>query len=273
MSRLPQNTGERVIEEHYMRSRESYLIYLMHVATYDYALAYVAGKDVLDLGCGTGYGTARVSRKCASICGVDISDEAIIYAAQKYHASNLIFRTIRKIEDERLPFADAAFDVILSFQVIEHITDTKIYLEEIRRLLRPGGIVILATPDRSTRLLPAQRPWNKYHVTEYSGSSLVRLLSNHFPEPKLLNMSGERAVIDIELKRTRYLKWLTLPITFPLVPEWLRLHGLDFLKRLNIKHSQKSVVTEPSYGFSENDIFISENIYPSVNLIALARKP
>jgi SAM-dependent methyltransferase len=272
MSRLPKNTGERVIEEHYMCSRESYLIYLMHVATYDYILAYVTGKHVLDLGCGTGYGTARIAGKCASICGVDISDEAITYATQKYHAPNLTYRTIRKIEDKRLPFADATFDVIISFQVIEHISDTETFLDEVCRLLKPSGLVIVATPDRSTRLLPAQRPWNRYHVTEYSDSSLVKLLSSRFPEPKLLRMSGRKAVIDIELKRTRYLKWLTLPITFPLAPEWLRLHGLDFLKRLNMKRSQKIVETEPSYEFSENDIFIGENIYPSVNLIALARK-
>jgi SAM-dependent methyltransferase len=272
MPQLPRNTGERVIEEHYLRSRESYLIYLMHVATYDYALPSVSGKDVLDLGCGTGYGTAHIAGKCASICGVDVSDEAIMYASQKYHAPNLTFKTIGKIGDEPLPFADAAFDVILSFQVIEHILDTNAYLEEIHRVLKPGGIFIVATPDRYSRLLPGQRPWNRFHVTEYSCSSLVKLLSARFPEPLILRMSGTRAVIDAELKRTRRLMWLTLPFTFPFVPDWFRVRGLDFLKGLQARWSRGTEEVEPSYDFDKTDVHIGKGLFPSVNLIAVARK-
>jgi 2-polyprenyl-3-methyl-5-hydroxy-6-metoxy-1,4-benzoquinol methylase len=164
MFRLPKNTGERVVAEHYVRTRESYLIYIMHIVTYNYARSYVIGKDVLDMGCGTGYGTALIADSCLSISGVDISDEAIAYAKEKYQHPNLAYKTIHKVEDAPLPFADQKFDVVLSFQVIEHISDTRTYLTEIQRVLKPGGVFIVATPDRSTRLLPFQRPWNRYHA-------------------------------------------------------------------------------------------------------------
>lgn len=273
MAQSPQNTSERVIEDHYLCSPESYLIYLMHIATYRYALQYVSGKQVLDLGCGTGYGTALIADQCSAICGVDISNEAIAYATQKYHAPNLTFRTIHKIEDDRLSFPDESFDVILSFQVIEHLSDTSAYLEEIRRLLKPNGIFIVATPDRVTRLLPSQCPWNKFHIKEYSGTELIRLLSTYFPRVQLLHMSGTRSVINSELKRTRRLMWLTLPFTFPLVPEWFRVHGLGLLMRFNNKYFRRAAEAMPStYGFDESDIHIAEGLAPSLNLIALARK-
>ena len=273
MRTLPTNTSERVIEEHYLQSRESYLIYLMHVATYNFSIKYISGKDVLDMGCGTGYGTALIADKCASICGVDISDEAVTYATDKYRADNLSYKTIRKVEDAPLPFSDGSFDVVLSFQVIEHILDPATYLEEICRVLKPGGIFIVATPDRDTRLFPHQRPWNKFHVHEYSGKELGGLVAGYFSDVQLLNMSGTKAVLDMELMRTKRLMWLTLPFTFPLVPERLRVLGLSFLMRLKERFSRTpSEAVTSAFEFDINDIHIGEGLSPSVNLIALARK-
>lgn len=274
MQTLPKNTSERVIEEHYQLTRESYLIYLMHVATYNYALKYTSGKTVLDFGCGTGYGTAIIADNCASICGVDISDEAVAYSNDKYRRDNLAFQTIRKIEDAPLPFGDASFDVVLSFQVIEHIPDTLTYLEEILRVLKPGGTFIAATPDRHTRLLPLQRPWNKFHVHEYSDKELVGLVSRYFRDVQILNMSAAWPILDMELKRTKRLMWFTLPFTFPLAPEKYRILGLDFLKRLKGICSHKpNNLAHSTYEFDIKDIHIDTGLSPSLNLIVVARKP
>ena len=68
-----------------------------------------------------------------------------------------------------MPFADASFGAVLSFQVIEHLDRPDAYLAEASRVLAPGGVLLLATPDRATRLYSWQQPWNRFHVTEYDG--------------------------------------------------------------------------------------------------------
>jgi ubiquinone/menaquinone biosynthesis C-methylase UbiE len=272
MSTLPANTSERVIEEHYVQSRDSYLIYLMHVATYRFAAPYLAGARVLDLGCGTGYGTAMLAEQCASICGVDISTEAIDYARSRYSKPGLQYETIDKIErGSRLRFDDASFDAVISFQVIEHVADVPSYLAEIARLLKPGGVFICATPDRATRLLPGQRPWNLYHLKEYSNSQFGALFRPRFSEVDVLQMSGSPEVIDIELRRTAKVRWLTLPFTFPMAPEWLRSGGLAMLKRLQGKAAPRPAQAGP-FDFDETDIHIGKDLAPSLNLIAVMRK-
>ena len=144
-------TGERVIEEHYRGSAEDYLIYLFHIVTYDFAMPIVHGARVLDFGCGSGYGTARIASGCDAVIGVDISQDAIAFAGSRYHSENLSYRVVEPVEKAPLPFNDNSFDCVLSFQVIEHVIDPDAYLWEVLRVLRPGGKFIIATPDRSTR--------------------------------------------------------------------------------------------------------------------------
>lgn len=271
MSSFPEVTGERVIAERYVSSYESYLIYLFHAATYQFAVSYVTGRRALDFGCGSGYGTAMLAPYCTAIDGVDISPDAISYANARYHHPHLNFRTVERVETAPLPFQDQAFDVVLSFQVIEHIPDSHAYLTEVCRVLRPGGVVIFATPDRSTRLLPGQRPWNKFHVTEYSAAGLEQLLRDWFSEIDTYTMSGRADIIAHELHRTRVLKWLTLPFTFPGVPEGIRRGGIDILRALHAKVSKLNGPGTTAYDFDERDITIGRALTPSVNLIVVAR--
>src|SRR5690349_5405864 len=196
-------TSERMIEEYRASSPQSYLIYLFHIATYDYARDLVRGKDVLDFGCGTGYGTARLADQCAQITGIDISADAIAHARRKYRHNNLTFTTIAPIEERPLPFPNDRFDVVLSFQVIEHVRDVPAYLSEINRVLRPGGLLVVATPDRSSRLLPLQKPWNMWHIREYSDAALCHLIGMRFSNVAIKKMGGRPDVIAIETKRTK----------------------------------------------------------------------
>jgi len=266
-------TGERVIPGEYLRSRSTYLIYLFHISTYRFALPHVSNRHVLDFGCGTGYGTALLAEQAATAIGVDLSAEAIAYARDNYQRHNLDFRVIESIERRRLPFKDGQFDTVVSFQVIEHIADTEAYLSEIARVLKPGGTFVVATPDRSTRLFPFQRPWNRFHIQEFSAAQLLRNLTRHFSQVEMLTMSGTREVLAPELRRTRLLRWLTLPFTFPLAPEVWRQLGLDLLHRFHDR--QPSVATDAGsgdFGFSEDDLHIGSGSRHSVNLIAVAHR-
>jgi SAM-dependent methyltransferase len=267
-------TGERLIEEMYLDSPERYLIYLFHIATYKFARIYTDGKVVLDYGCGSGYGTNLIAASCKNIIGVDIAREAIEYAKSRYQANNLAYRQIEKAHKSPLPFADATFDTVLSFQVIEHIAEANSYLSEIYRVLKPGGTFLCATPDRSTRfLIPWQKPWNIWHVHEYDGAGLKQALSPFFPSLELLHMGGTADVLKIELRRTQKIMWLTLPFTLPFIPEAIRTTALKWLKRLaSQRKSKHKMAARPVFSFGESDIRIAPEVSPSVNLIAVARK-
>lgn len=265
-------TGERMIEEFYLSSPENYLIYLFHMATYDFARTHAAGRRVLDYGCGSGYGTHRMAAGCESIAGVDIAADAIEYARTHYQAGNLSYLHIEPADRSPLPFDSGSFDTVLSFQVIEHIPDTGPYLSEIRRVLKPGGVFVCATPDRSTRLLPGQKPWNRWHVREYDAAGLERTLAGHFPTLQVLRMGGRPDALDIEIRRTRKLMWATLPLTLPFVPEPLRIGGLRLLKQLSGQGRRAPASGPGRFGFDQSDLTISPDACPSVNLIAVAHK-
>jgi len=273
-------TAERIVEEHRSSSPQSYLIYLFHVVTYDYVQDLVRGREVLDFGCGSGYGTERIANCCKRIIGIDISADAIDYARGKFQADNLQFATIAPVEEQPLPFADQSFDVVLSFQVIEHVPDVGRYLSEIGRVLRPGGIFVVATPDRSSRLLPMQKPWNMFHLHEYSDAELKDVLSARFARVTIKRMGGRPDVIAIETDRTRRLRWVLLPLTLPFVPEAIRVGGLHLVRRwgerLRPLLARRSAQKRPDraagseFGFGPEHVTISDHEEPSVNLIAVA---
>jgi SAM-dependent methyltransferase len=268
-----QPTGERVIEEYYLSSPERYLIYLFHTATYRFALEHARGNRVLDYGCGSGYGSHLLAPACHSITGVDVSADAVAYAAEHYQAANLDYRRIDRAEVARLPFADESFDTVLSFQVIEHIRDVEPYLSEIWRVLKPKGVFVCATPDRSTRLFPWQKPWNIFHVHEFGARDLAQRLTTKFADVEMWRMGGKPAVLEKELQRARRARWVSLPFTLPFIPEPLRVGGLNILRSFGGKIDAGSVSTPSNFGFTEEDLFITRDANPSVNLIALARKP
>lgn len=260
-------TSERMVVEHYQSSLQEYLIYLFHQATYDFAETYVRDRRVLDFGCGSGYGSAQMAACAHSLLGVDIASDAIAHARQHYPRNNLRFECISA--DTVLPFADSSFDTILSFQVFEHVRHPARYLAEIRRLLTADGTLVLATPDRSTRLFRFQKPWNRWHLKEYSERELKDILGRNFDDVQMFRMSGRRELIDTELRRCAKLRLLLLPFTLPFVPDSMRFRALSALRSLSV--APKQDVSPKQFPYDKSDITISANAAPSVNLIAVAR--
>jgi len=261
-------SGERVIED-YKSSPGTHAIYLMHVASYEFAKRYSVGKRVLDLGCGSGYGAAMIAEVAQQVVAVDVSPEAVSYAAGRYSTDNLRFQCIGN--GQPLPFPEGSFDIVLSFQVIEHIVADDAYVEEARRVLAHDGTLIMITPNRSVRLFAGQKPWNRWHVREYDSSGLLRLLEGDKYETSMLFMTARGDIASLELNRYRRMKWIAWPFTMPWLPEGWRLRGLNFLHMLSDAR-KKSVPANAPHDFSVSDISISGENDRALNLVAISKR-
>lgn len=261
-------TTERLTVDDYRSSPGDYAIYSLHAATYEFAMPFVAGMTVLDFGCGTGYGTARLAEAAASVTGVDVAEKAIEAARQGSTAENLQFRRIDMVQEKDLPFADDTFDVVVSFQVIEHVEDLSRYVGEVRRVLKEGGTFLCVTPDRTHRLFPRQRPWNEFHWTEFAPEELAAVLRARFAEVNVLGMSARPDIIGHELRRYRRMRLMSYPFTFPGAPELWRRWGIRTAKRLMSARAPETASL--TFDFGPDDIEIGPGVEPSVNIVAVA---
>jgi len=257
-------TSERVSPSNCELNIHNLLIYLLHEKTYRFVKPHIKNLKVLDLGCGDGYGTKILTEEASHIIGVDISKHAINAARMKYPDKNITFQTIRSLEIEPLPFKNASFDAVISFQVIEHIGDTNKYLNEINRVLKINGKFFLSTPNASYRLLPFQNPWNKFHIKEFTIGELSCILAKNFDSTKLYGLGFKEPWATIERNRTTLNKWLLWPITNKLVPASLRKIFLHIIWKIVIplKYTKK-------YPFSDDQEPSIENVTITEDLVEL----
>ena len=269
-----EDTGERhILNGHFNNKSELYL-HLLHIATYEYAENFVKNKTVLDFGCGSGYGTEMLSKNAAKVTGVDISKEAVDYAKNNYNSDNLDFKTIAELTDEK-------FDVITSFQVIEHVPNDVEYIKTLKKFLNPGGHLLISTPDKTHRLFNhIQKPWNIFHLKEYTSKSLENLLKKHFPKVEMLKIGSDSDLVLDEIARTKKQKLITLPSTLFLYPNALRVCLLNLQKKLfdlvkKYKASNNKSASEGNTDhnfasrYSSKDIIIKKEIDLSTDLFAV----
>jgi 2-polyprenyl-3-methyl-5-hydroxy-6-metoxy-1,4-benzoquinol methylase len=165
-------TGERYVPTEQGRIR------LEHYHRYATVLDIVSGKDVLDVACGEGYGSALISDVARSVRGVDISDDAVQHATNLYaYRNNLEFS---QGSATALHFADASFDVVVSFETIEHLSEQAEMLAEIRRVLRDDGVLVISSPNRPV-YSEESGEHNEFHVKELDFFEFNALLKAQFP--------------------------------------------------------------------------------------------
>jgi len=146
-----------------------------HVARYVFASTLCADKRVLDIASGEGYGSAMLAQVASEVVGVDIDPASVDHANRNYAREGLSFEVG---SCEQIPAKRDSFDVVVSFETIEHIEDHARFLREVRRVLRPGGVFLCSTPDTTVYL--AGQPKNPFHKRELTGDEFESLLSKKF---------------------------------------------------------------------------------------------
>jgi SAM-dependent methyltransferase len=180
------------------QSLEDYFLHLIHLKPYEEAAILGINKVVLDLGCNNGYGTAGLADRCAKVIGLDVSPTAIEDAQQRFGNYGIDFLVY---DGRTIPFDDHYFDMILSFQVIEHVADLAPYLTEIVRVLRQNGLALFTTPNATIRLEPGMKPWNQFHVREYQADELFALLKPIFGEVSVWGLFAVEDIYRTEFER------------------------------------------------------------------------
>ena len=202
------------------------------IKAYYVAIPYITG-DLLEVGCGEGRGINLLLPKCQRYVAIDKIGDILTKLEKHYPEVEFIqmnLPPISKLEDN-------TFDRVISFQVIEHIKDDLTYLREIKRVLKPGGIALLTTPNRKFTL--TRNPW---HEREYLSDELYNQAKKVFDQVELKGISGNDKVMDYYQQNKkaveRITRWDILKLQYRLPSSLLRI-PYDLLNRLNRRNLQQ----------------------------------
>lgn len=156
--------------------------HMVNLSAYVWAASFVDWSShprVLDIACGGGFGSEYCARQAGIVVGVDYNEEAVRHASVHNRHPKLMF--VRG-DGTALPFSERSFDVVLSFETIEHIAEDQQFLAELERVLNHNGLLVMSTPHGRR---PGRPPDNPYHVREYPLHEFLKLLDCRFTNVRL----------------------------------------------------------------------------------------
>ncbi|NOT74612.1 MAG: methyltransferase domain-containing protein [Cyclobacteriaceae bacterium] len=221
--------------------------------------------DLLEVGCGEGRGIDWLLPSVKSYSAIDKIESAVIGLREKYPASKFISGHLPP-----LPFDDNSFDSVVSFQVIEHIEDDVLFLKEIFRVLRPGGIALITTPNRLQSL--SRNPW---HIREYTAPELTKLARTIFPTVEMKGVAGNEKVMTYHENNrksvNKIMRWDIFDLQHKLPAAVLRI-PYDLLNRMNRNNLQQTSSDGLVSGISKDDYLISEDKPDALDLFLIVQK-
>jgi len=204
-----------------------------HKQRYEWAAKYCTGKRVLDVACGTGYGSEIVRQANATtVVGVDLAFDAIAPSGNGRQA------LLTNADACTLPFADRSFDVVVSFETIEHVKKPESLLREIARVLKSDGLCICSSPNRDFQPYSGNREENPFHISEMTYAEFEELFTKYFSVSERFSQTHSQTYLrhlqllrelDARLKPIRFSRLLRMEKK---IRAWLGRDSLNGLESL-----------------------------------------
>ncbi len=228
------------------------------------AESYIAG-DVLEVGCGEGRGVEVLISKAGTFTAVDKIKSVIDNLRKKYPSATFRSMNIPPLEG----LQDDCYDLVVSFQVIEHIDDDRLFLQEIHRVLKPGGTALITTPNR--RLSLTRNPW---HVREYLPEELRSLAAGIFQSVEMRGITGNEKVMAYYKENKKSVERITRWDIFDLqhkIPAPLLRIPYEILNRWNRNKLQSSGDTLVT-SIRHEDYLLTDDATDALDLFLVAKK-
>ncbi|MEO5979012.1 MAG: class I SAM-dependent methyltransferase [Chryseolinea sp.] len=231
---------------------------------YVVATEYVNG-DLLEIGCGEGRGVSTMINLAKSFTAVDKIESALEVLRPKYPLATFKSMNIPPLTG----LEENAYDSIVSFQVIEHIQDDALFLKEIHRVLKPGGVALLTTPNRSMSL--SRNPW---HIREYLPKELIDLAAKIFPVVQMKGITGNSKVMNYYAKNKKSVEKITrfdvLNLQYRLPASVLRI-PYEILNRWN-RNKLQSIDHKLVENITHDDYIIVDDAEDALDLLLIVKK-
>ncbi len=232
--------------------------------------AYVLAQDrvqgeLLEVGCGEGRGIDWLLPKVSSFSAIDKIESVVETLKKKYPTGNFVSGNIPPLST----FKDNSFDCVVSFQVIEHIKNDRLFLQEIQRVLKPNGLALLTTPNRPLSL--SRNPW---HVREYTAVELTHLAKSIFSTVEMKGVAGNEKVMQYYERNKksvdRMMRWDIFNLQYKLPASWLRV-PYEILNRMN-RNKLSDAADELVKSIHHTDYILVDDASLALDLFLMVRK-